>query len=177
VLTRMLLGLAVDLGRPIQVHVGFGDSDIRMHRADPSRLTDWLHTHRVPVMLLHCWPFHRQAAYLAAVHPHAFLDLGLTMTYAAGRATALLEEAMEVAPFGKLLYSSDAFGAAELYHLGALTFRRALGEALAARVASGEWPALDAERVAAMVAWGNACRVYGLPQPAGVVPPDRPDAP
>jgi predicted TIM-barrel fold metal-dependent hydrolase len=116
-------------------------------------------------MLLHCWPWHRQAAYLAAVHPHAYLDLGLAMTYVGARATALLDEAMEVAPFGKLLYSSDAFGVAEFYHLGALAFRRALGEALAARVASGEWPAADAARVAAMVAWGNACRVYGLPAP------------
>jgi predicted TIM-barrel fold metal-dependent hydrolase len=165
-LTRALLGLAVDLGRPIQVHVGFGVADIRMHLADPSRLTDWLHTHRVPVMLLHCWPWHRQAAYLAAVHPHVYLDLGLTMTYAAARAGALLEEALELAPFGKLLYSSDAFGVAEFYHLGASAFRGALGAALAARVASGEWPAADADRVAALVAWGNACRVYGLPVPS-----------
>jgi predicted TIM-barrel fold metal-dependent hydrolase len=164
-LTRALLGLAVDLGRPIQVHVGFGDADIRMHRADPSRLTDWLHTHRAPVMLLHCWPWHRQAAYLAAVHPHVYLDLGLTMTYTAGRAATLLAEAMELAPFGKLLYSSDAFGVAEFYHLGATTFRRALTDVLTERVASGEWPAADAVRVAALVGWGNACRVYGLPAP------------
>jgi len=165
-LTRALLGLAVDLGRPIQVHVGFGDPDIRMHRADPSLLTDWLHTHRVPMMLLHCWPWHRQAAYLAAVHPHVYLDLGLTMTYTATRAGALLEEVLELAPFGKLLYSSDAFGAAELYHLGAATFRGALGASLAGRVAAGEWAAADAERVAELVAWGNACRVYGLPAPS-----------
>jgi predicted TIM-barrel fold metal-dependent hydrolase len=119
-------------------------------------------------MLLHCWPWHRQAAYLAAVHPHAYFDLGLTMTYVAGRATALLEEALEMAPFGKLLYSSDAFGVAEFYHLGALTFRRALGEVLASRVSSGEWPAADAVRVAGLVGWGNACRVYGLPAPSGI---------
>jgi predicted TIM-barrel fold metal-dependent hydrolase len=165
-LIRALLDLAVGMGKPIQVHVGFGDADIRMHRADPSRLTDWLHTHRVPVMLLHCWPHHRQAAYLAAVHPHVYFDLGLTMTYVAGRATALLDEALEVAPFGKLLYSSDAFGVAEFYHLGATTFRRALGEALGSRVASGEWPAADAERFARLIAYRNACRVYGLPEPA-----------
>jgi hypothetical protein len=94
------------------------------------------------------------------------LDLGLTMTYAATRAGALLEEALELAPYGKLLYSSDAFGVAEFYHLGAASFRRALGASLAARVAAGEWAAADAERVAALVAWGNACRVYGLPAPS-----------
>ena len=37
---------------------------------------------------------------------------------------------MELAPFGKLLYSSDAFGLPELYLLGAHTFRVALAEVL-----------------------------------------------
>jgi uncharacterized protein len=163
VLTRALWWAAVDLGLPIQFHVGFGDADIRMHRSDPSLLTDWLHRHRVPVMLLHCWPYHRQAGYLAAVHPHVYLDVGLTLHYVGPtRARAVLEEAAELAPFTKLLYSSDAFGAAELYHLGALTFRRALGALLSARVAAGEWAAADAVRIAGLIGHDNAARVYQL---------------
>jgi len=31
-----------------------------------------------PVMLLHCWPSQRQAAYLAAVFEQVYLDVGLT---------------------------------------------------------------------------------------------------
>ena len=163
VLTRLMLWPAVELGLPIQVHVGFGDSDIRMHRVDPSLLTDWLHRHRTPVMLLHCWPYQRQAGYLAAVYPHVYLDVGLTLTYVGPtRAAAVLEEATEIAPFGKLLYSSDAFGVAELHQLGALTFRRALAGLLDARVAEGEWAASDAVRIAQWMARDNAARVYQL---------------
>jgi predicted TIM-barrel fold metal-dependent hydrolase len=163
VLTRALWWAAVELGLPIQFHVGFGDADIRMHRTDPSLLTDWLHRHRVPVMLLHCWPYHRQAGYLAAVHPHVYLDVGLTLHYVGPtRARAVLEEAAELAPFTKLLYSSDAFGAAELYHLGALTFRRALAGLLSARVAEGEWAEADAVRIAGLIGHDNAVRVYRL---------------
>jgi uncharacterized protein len=163
VLTRALWWAAVELGLPIQFHVGFGDADIRMHRSDPSLLTDWLLLHRVPVMLLHCWPYHRQAGYLAAVHPHVYLDVGLTLHYVGPtRARAVLEEAAELAPFTKLLYSSDAFGAAELYHLGALSFRQALAGMLSTRVQDGEWAEADAVRIAGLIGHDNAARVYQL---------------
>jgi predicted TIM-barrel fold metal-dependent hydrolase len=166
VLVRHLLWCAVDAGLPIQFHIGYGDADIRMHRVDPSLLTDWLHLHRVPVMLLHTWPYHRQAGYLAGVHPHVHYDLGLAMhNVGRARGPAILAEAMEVAPFTKLLYSSDAYGLAELYHLAASGFRAALTSVLAERVADGEWSAPDAVRIAALVTGGNARRVYGLSPP------------
>ena len=40
--------------------------------------------------------------------------------------SGMLREALELAPFGKLLFSTDAYGLAELYLLGALLFRRGL---------------------------------------------------
>ena len=57
-----------------------------------------------------------------------YLDLGLTVSYVGPPAAAVLGESLELAPFGKLLYSSDAYGLPELYLLGAHTFRHALGE-------------------------------------------------
>jgi predicted TIM-barrel fold metal-dependent hydrolase len=163
VLVRHLLWTAVDLGLPIQFHIGYGDADIRMHRVDPSLLTDWLHLHRTPVMLLHTWPFHRQAGYLASVHPHVHHDVGLILhNVGRGRGAAVLAEAMEVAPFTKLLYSSDAYGLAELYHLAATGFRAALAQVLGERVDRGEWSPADAARIAGLVCAGNARRVYGL---------------
>jgi predicted TIM-barrel fold metal-dependent hydrolase len=175
VLTRAVLWAAVDLGLPIQLHIGFGDADIRMHRVDPTLLTDWLHLHRVPVMLLHCWPYQRQASFLAAVHPHVYLDVGLTLHYVGPtRAAAVLAEAAELAPFHKLLYSSDAFGTPELYHLGALTFRGALAELLTERVEAGEWSVPDAVRIARLIGHDNAARVYRLGAGlAGPEPADR----
>lgn len=162
-LTRLLLWTGVELGLPIQFHVGLGDTDIRLPRTDPGLLTDFLlAVPRTPVMLLHCYPYHRHAGYLAAVHPNAYLDLGLTLTFVGPtRAGQVLAEALELAPFGKVLFSSDAFGLAEFYHLGAYAFRRALGDLTDERVRSGEWPAADAERIVTMIAAGNAERVYG----------------
>ncbi|MDQ0584673.1 amidohydrolase family protein [Streptomyces rishiriensis] len=166
VLVRHLLWTAVDLGLPLQLHTGFGDNDIRLHRVDPSRLTDWLHltAGTIPVMLLHCWPYQRQAAYLAAVFEQVYLDVGLTLHHVGPpRARAVLEEALEITPFRKLLYSSDAYGVAEFYGLGALAFRRGLGDLLQDRVDADELSLPDALRLARWAGADNARRVYRLP--------------
>ena len=166
VLVRHLLWTAVDLGRPLQLHTGFGDSDIRMHRVDPTRLTDWLHltAGTVPVLLLHCWPYQRQAAYLSAVFERVYLDVGLTLHHVGpARAGAILAEALEITPFRKLLYSSDAYGVAEFHHLGALSFRQGLAGLLQERVDADELALPDALRIARWTGRDNAIRVYGLP--------------
>ncbi|MET9734080.1 amidohydrolase family protein [Streptomyces sp. NPDC006458] len=165
VLTRHLLWTAVDLGLPLQLHTGFGDSDLRLHRSDPARLTDWLRlvAGAVPVLLLHCWPYQRQAAYLSAVFEHVYLDVGLTLHHVGPvRARAVLEEALEITPYRKLLYSSDACGLAEFHWLGALAFRRGLGELLQDRVDTDEMSLTDAVRHARWAGADNARRVYPL---------------
>jgi predicted TIM-barrel fold metal-dependent hydrolase len=166
VLVRHLLWTAVDLGLPLQLHTGFGDNDIRLHRVDPTHLTDWLHLTEgtIPVLLLHCWPYQRQAAYLAAVFEQVYLDVGLTLHHVGPtRARAVLEEALEITPFRKLLYSSDAYGVAEFYALGALAFRRGLGDLLQDRVDADELGLPDALRLARWAGADNARRVYRLP--------------
>ncbi|MFF1438647.1 amidohydrolase family protein [Streptomyces sp. NPDC058295] len=166
VLVRHLLWTAVDLGLPLQLHTGFGDNDIRLHRVDPSLLTDWLHltAGTIPVLLLHCWPYQRQAAYLAAVFEQVYLDVGLTLHHVGPpRARAVLEEALEITPFRKLLYSSDAYGVSEFYRLGALAFRRGLGDLLQDRVDADELSLPDALRLARWAGADNARRVYRLP--------------
>ena len=167
VITRELLWAGAEFGLPIQLHIGYGDRDVRLHRSDPTLLSDLLAAlPPVPIMLLHCWPYQRHAGYLAAVWPQVYLDVGLTLSYVGPtRAAAVLAEAMELAPFGKLLYSSDAFGLPELYLLGAHTFRVALSSVLTAKVAAGEWSSADAHRIAELACRGNARRVYRLGEP------------
>ncbi|MGW0883716.1 amidohydrolase family protein [Streptomyces sp. NPDC002671] len=166
VLVRHLLWTAVDLGLPLQLHTGFGDADVRLHRADPALLTDWLHltAGTIPVLLLHCWPYQRQAAYLAAVFEQVYLDVGLALHYTGpARARAVLEEALEITPYRKLLYSSDACGVAEFHHLGALSFRQGLAGLLQARVDADELSLPDALRIAVWAGGDNARRLYGPP--------------
>ncbi|MDP9239138.1 MAG: amidohydrolase family protein [Actinomycetota bacterium] len=165
VLIRALLWSAVEVGLPIQFHTGFGDRDLTLHRANPLLLTDFIRAvpERLPIMLLHCYPYHREAGYLAAAYPQVYVDVGLALNFVGpSRAGAVLAEALELTPFAKMLYSSDAFGLPELYHLSAVVFRRTLSRLLDDRVQAGEWSATDAARIAHMIGSGNAERAYAL---------------
>jgi predicted TIM-barrel fold metal-dependent hydrolase len=156
---------AIELGLPLQFHVGYGDSDLDLLDCDPLRLTSFLRAtqgHGVPVLLLHNWPYHRQAAYLAQVFDHVFMDLGLSVHNTGALSTGVVRETLELVPFGKLLFSSDAYGLAELYLLGSLLFRRALTTVLGELVDAGEATPDDAVRVARLVGQENARRAYGL---------------
>jgi predicted TIM-barrel fold metal-dependent hydrolase len=165
VLHRFLVWTAVDLRLPVQFHVGYGDRDVRLHRCNPLLLTDLLRAIEpsgVPVLLLHNYPYHREAGYLAQVWSHVFLDVSLATHNLGRRSAALLAEALELAPFGKVLYASDAYGLPELFYLGAVLFRQALSDLLHDGVAADAWTERDATRVAGLIGAGNAERVYRL---------------
>jgi len=169
VLLRHGIWTGADLARrrrfPIQFHAGFGDTDLTLHRANPSLVTDLVRAFRdlgVNVVFLHCYPYHREAAYLAAVFPNSYLDLGSVLHYTGPSAQAVLAETMQLSPFTKHLYSSDAFGVAEFHHLGALLFRRGLQAVLDGWVGRDECSPDEAERIAQLAAAGNARRIYPL---------------
>jgi predicted TIM-barrel fold metal-dependent hydrolase len=157
---------AIGLGLPLQLHVGLGDRDMDLRRSDPLLLTDFLRmpaVASVPVMLLHCYPFERQAGYLAQAFRNVFLDVGLSVSFLGARAASLVARSLELAPFGQVLYSSDACGPAELHFLGARLWRNAIARVAGGFVAEDEWSAADASRVVRMIARDNALHAYGLP--------------
>ncbi len=175
-LHRFLIFTGVELRLPVQFHVGYGDRDLDLHRCNPLLLTGLLRTIEptgVPVMLLHNYPYHREAGYLAQVFGNVFVDIGLAIHNVGRRASTLLAEALELTPFGKFLYSSDAFGLPELHYLGAVLFRRALSDLVADGLADGAWTEDDAVRFAELVGADNARRVYALPSRSDI----RPDQP
>jgi predicted TIM-barrel fold metal-dependent hydrolase len=159
------------LGLPIQVHTGYGDPDLSLHRSDPSLLMPFLRAQRGSVVLLHCYPYHRQAAYLANVFPHVALDVSLAVNHVGQRAAAVLAETLELAPFGSLLYASDGYGLPELHYLGAVLFRRALGTVFDEWLAQDALTAADALRFARMISTDNARRIYSMEQAPPGPPP------
>ncbi|QFU91352.1 amidohydrolase family protein [Amycolatopsis sp. YIM 10] len=163
VLHRFAIWCGVDLGLPVQFHIGLGDPDVRLRDCDPLLLMPLLRALQptgIPLLLLHNYPFHREAGYLAQVFGTVFVDIGLAAHNLGDRAGTLLAELTELAPFGKVLYSSDAFGLPELYFLAATLFRRALDEVLAHGTEAGSWTTADAGRFRRLVAGENARRVY-----------------
>lgn len=166
VLLRMALWTGVDTGLPLQLHAGYGDPDLDLRRCDPLLLMPWLKEIEgtgTDVVLLHCYPYQRNAGFLAQVFPHVYFDVGLGVNYTGAASTAVVAESLELAPFTKVLYSSDAWGPPELHHLGAVLWRRGMSRALGDWVEEGEWAEAEAIRVATMIGRTNAQRLYGLP--------------
>jgi predicted TIM-barrel fold metal-dependent hydrolase len=150
---------------PIQFHVGYGDRDAVIHLNNPSLLMGFFQEMErmgVNVTLLHCYPFHREAGYLAEVFPNVYFDVGEIQHYTGAMSGHILGEALELSPFTKQLYSSDAFGVAEFYYLGALLYRKALQRHLDRWIADGMCSPREAERIVRMIGFENAGRIYPL---------------
>ncbi len=165
VLLRHLLWTAVDFAMPIQFHVGYGDSDITMPRCDPTQMTEFLRRtvdSGIEVMLLHCYPFIREAGFLAQVYPHVWLDNGAALNYTGPSYMSLMRQLVEMAPFSKVMFSSDAFGLPELYYNGSLLWRRGLATIFTEWVDNDYVSQDDAARYLDMMGRTNALRAYRL---------------
>jgi hypothetical protein len=164
-LLRFGVYAALDAGKPLQLHVGFGDRDLDLRRVNPLYLRDLLFDAEaadVPVMLLHCYPYEREAGHLAQAFNNVYLDGGLTVNHLGARSSAFLARLLEMAPFSKILYSSDGFGPAELHFLGTVLWRKGIDRVLREFVDRGDWSEPDAIRVVDLIARENAARIYDL---------------
>nr|WP_082135907.1 amidohydrolase family protein [Mycobacterium sp. EPa45] len=154
---------ALRLGKPLQFHVGLGDRDCYLHRTNPMLLLNFLRqSGATPIVLLHCYPYEREAGYLAQAFNNVYLDVGLSINHLGARAEAFIARTLELAPFRKILYSSDAFGPAELHYLGSLLWRAGMAAVLTGFVARDQWSEADAMRVIDLIGRDNAVRVYRL---------------
>ncbi len=152
---------------PIQFHTGYGDTDADMLLANPLNLRAVLERKEyraMPIVLLHeSYPYTRQGAYLAAVYEHVYFDLSYGIPFLGySEMLEFTRAAFDVAPFSKLLYSSDGVGVPELHWLSARDGRKILGQALGERVANGELDVAGAEAAGVAVLRDNALRLYGL---------------
>ena len=142
---------------PVQVHAGFGDSDLFLPRVHPGYLKPLVERFReTPFVLLHCYPYVREAGWLAHVYGNVWFDLSLTIPHVS-RPAEVVRQALELAPVSKLLYASDAARTPELYYLAAKWWREALAEALAEAL-----PADEAETAGRAILRENALGLYGL---------------
>src|SRR5262249_13593024 len=114
-------------------------------------------------VLLHaCWPFFREGAFLATVYPNVFLDLSYAIPFFGfSEYVSATRAALAVAPWTKIVFSSDAASVPELHWIGALDGRRAIGEALDGLIVDGDLTFDEAIQAAQCVLHDNAADLYG----------------
>jgi uncharacterized protein len=150
---------------PIQFHTGYGDTDADMQLANPLHLRAVLERREyraMPVVLLHeSYPYTQQGAYLATVYENVYFDLSYGIPYLGyHEMLEFTQAALSVAPFSKLLYSSDAVGVPEIHWISAVNGRSILGQVLGECVTHGDLSLTEAEKAGVAVLHDNAIRLY-----------------
>jgi uncharacterized protein len=155
-----------ELDVPLQVHCGFGDPDEDLAESSPLGLRPLFvdPAYRgLRLALLHCYPYHREAAYLCSVFPGAYMDLSLTIPFAGIEGFHAMRETLGLCPTSKLLYASDATRYPEVYLVAATLHREALAEALGELHDRGIISRTTAVEAGRQVLAENARRLYRLP--------------
>jgi hypothetical protein len=163
------LEIAERQAMPVQIHTGFGDTDLDLREANPLHLRPLLESGQyanVPFVLLHAsYPYVRELGYLAAIYANVYADVGLAIPHLAAEIPTMLRQLLSLAPSTKVVYSSDASQIPELFWLAARWGRRGLGTVLDELIALGALDGDQAFAVGQQVLGGNAARIYGLPWP------------
>jgi predicted TIM-barrel fold metal-dependent hydrolase len=112
--------------------------------------------------LLHTYPYHREAGYLASVYPNVYFDVSLALPLAASGGVRIMQEALELAPVSRFLFASDAHSRPESYFLAAALWREGINTFLDGAVQAHHLPPSTAHRWAAMICWENCQSLYDL---------------
>ncbi|VDB84573.1 unnamed protein product [Peniophora sp. CBMAI 1063] len=172
----LLVGIGMivseQFSKPIQFHTGLGDSDLRLARASPSHLQPLLDAHPdTRVVLLHSsYPYTRDAGVLAALYPNVYLDFGEIFAFISPDGQrAVIREMLEMAPWSKIMWSTDGHWWPESFYLGSLLAREALLDVLTSTIRSSRLPVSVAVELAKNALFHTANKAYnlGLTAPEG----------
>ncbi len=164
-LLRAALGWAADLDWPVQMHTGFGDSELRLAEANPLLLDDLLLTSEgrgATVVLIHGgYPWHEAVAHLATVRPNVYAECSLVPLFAPGLVADRLLRILELAPAAKVLLGTDGHGQPETHWFAARTLQDAFCAVRDRCHALGARPSW-VDEVETAIFRANTARLYGL---------------
>jgi len=156
-----IMGLVLEQAQwrklPFQVHTGVTN----LPHSSPELLTPIISRYpNVEFILLHCYPYCSEAAFLARTYRNVYLDsawIGLLSPTLLSRALA---EWIGYAPYPKICLSGDATSVEECYGAMSVT-RRVLALVLSDKITRGELDRELALDISRSLLAGNASRLYG----------------
>ena len=164
-LLRRALGWAAELRLPVQIHTGFGDSEIRLSEANPILLDELLLTPEggaATIVLIHgSYPWHEELAYLTSVRSNVHAEISEFNIFAPAQVADRLERVLELAPGSRVLCGTDGHGAPETYWFAAHVLTEAwtsLRQRWAASGARNSW----LTGIEDAIFRANTARLYGF---------------
>jgi predicted TIM-barrel fold metal-dependent hydrolase len=159
------LEAAGDYDIPVQFHVGLGDDDALISQSNPALMQPlmklpWMQ--KTKFVLLHCYPYVREAAMLCSLYANVYMDLSLSVSLVSSGAASMILEALAMAPTTKILAGTDGHSCPETHWYGALRWKMGLQSALNQLIMDGMMNSTEAGEIAARILHGNAKELYKL---------------
>jgi predicted TIM-barrel fold metal-dependent hydrolase len=158
---------AIERGYPIQIHTGFGESNIDMSTNNPLLLKGFLEHPKyrgARIILLHgSYPYSFEAGFIVNVFPNVYIDLSAMNLFSPPYVFRDgMEKIFNLCPFNKAMYGSDGGRIPDTHWLAAKVARRELSRLFTSYVEDGLFDEAYAMTAARMVLSETAKRVYGL---------------
>ncbi|OTA54011.1 glutamine synthetase/guanido kinase [Hypoxylon sp. EC38] len=151
--------------KPIQFHTGLGDNDITLTKSSPSHLQGFIREYpTVPIALLHAgYPWTRETAYLAAMYPNVYADIGEVFPCISRQGQEnVLKQMLEVCPWSKILCSTDGHGFPEMFLIATTQIRSVLKTVLGELVQTQQLNEEQAVQLVQAVLYSNSKKLYNL---------------
>tara|TARA_Y100001978_G_scaffold172957_1_gene163576 strand:- start:63 stop:470 length:408 start_codon:yes stop_codon:yes gene_type:complete len=133
--------------------------------SNPALMSHWFKHpdySKTEFVLLHCYPYVSEAAYLASTYSNVHMDLSLAPFLVSGLIKSIYIEALAAAPYNKIMAGTDGHSMPEAYFYGAMCTRSGLSGAIQYHLDQGTLESPEVEEVASMILADNAKRLYGL---------------
>lgn len=150
----------------MHIHTGIGDGEVVMTKASPSFLLDTLRKDKykdTKVHLVHGgYPWMEEAAFIVSILPNVYMDISLQNPFTGHGVERIISQVLELAPFDKVMYGSDAFTVPEMNWMGVKLFAECFERVLNNWVEKDYMTAEKARYIGEMILYRNFEKAYKI---------------
>ena len=150
----------------MHIHTGIGDGEVVLPKASPSFLLDTLRQEKyknTKVHLVHGgYPWVEEAAFIVSILPNVYLDISLQNPFTGHGVERIISQVLELAPFDKVMYGSDAFTVPEMNWMGVKLFIDCFERVLNDWIEKDYMSYEKAKYIGEMILYRNFEKAYGV---------------
>ncbi|KAK6532566.1 hypothetical protein TWF281_006751 [Arthrobotrys megalospora] len=163
--------------KPLQLHTGHGDTDLRLKDANPVLLQNFIERYPlVPIVLLHAgYPYTREAGYLASSYSNVYLDFGLVFPMISQQGQeSVVKQVLELTPSSKAMWSTDGHHYGETYYLAQKQVREVFKTVMNDINKKDNIPVETISKIVTDLFFNTANQLYNLNLELHIPPPQDP---
>ena len=150
----------------MHIHTGIGDGEVVMTKASPSFLLDTLRKEKYKSTKVHLvhggYPWMEEAAFIVSILPNVYMDISLQNPFTGHGVERIISQVLELAPFDKVMYGSDAFTVPEMNWMGVKLFIECFERVLSGWVEKDYMSAEKARYIGEMILYKNFEQAYQI---------------